>query len=134
MLDRDQLLDIAINRYFGALNNHDLDLVMSSMGQDCVMWFPAATFNYSGEAALRIHLQDFFDNFAIIDFHDFVNVVDEQAQSIVCYFTVRLVDNDGVEVVMKNCNIFHCDDSGVFKEIIIYNSKALDKGFQAGNS
>ena len=98
------------------------------------MWFPAATFNYDGEEALRIHMQDFFKNFTTIDFHDFVNVVDEETQSVVSYFTVRLVDPQNQEIKMRNCNIFHCDADGVFKEIIIYNAKKLDKGFQAGNS
>lgn len=134
MLDRNELIDVAENRYFRALNNRDLETVMATMSQDCVMWFPAASFNYAGQHALRIHLEDFLANFPIVDFHDFVNVVDVETQSIVSYFTVRLVDDQNEEVAMRNCNIFHCDEKGVFKEIIIYNSKALDKGFQVGNS
>lgn len=134
MLDRQQLLDVAVNRYFGALNDHDLDVLMTTIGKECVMWFPAATFNYAGEEALTIHFKDFFANFPIVDFHDFSNIVDVETQSLVSYFTVRLVDDQNQEIQMRNCNIFHYDSSGAFKEIIIYNSKALDKGFQVGNS
>ena len=134
MLNRDQLLDLTVSRYFGGLNDRNLDVVMQTMAKECVMWFPAASFNYKGEHALRIHMKDFFANFPVIDFHDFVNIVDEETQSVVSYFTVRLVDDQNKEVSMRNCNIFHCDTSGALKEIIIYNSKALDKGFHAGNS
>ena len=134
MLNREQLVDIAVNRYFIGLNNRDLELVMNTMAEDCVMWFPAATFNYNGQHALRVHLEDFLDNFPTVDFHDFVNIVDVETQSVVSYFTVRLVDHQGEEISMRNCNIFHCDQDDVFKEIVIYNSKPLDKGFQVGNS
>ncbi len=134
MLDREQLLDLAVKRYFGGLNDHNLEVVMETMAQDCVMWFPAAEFNYDGHEALRVHMEDFLGNFPTVDFHDFVNVVDVETQSVVSYFTVRLVDGDNTEVSMRNCNIFHCDADGAFKEVMIYNSKPLDKGFQAGNS
>jgi len=134
MLNREQLLDVAVNQYFGSLNNHDLDAVMKTIGKECVMWFPAASFNYDGQHALTIHFEDFYANFPTINFYDFINVVDEQTQSVVSYFTVRLVDLEGEEAVMRNCNIFHYDNEGAFKEIIIYNSKPLDKGFQVGNS
>lgn len=134
MLNRDQLLDLTVTRYFGGLNDHKIDIVMETMAENCVMWFPAATFNYKGENALRIHMEDFLGNFPTIDFHDFKNIVDEETQSVVSYFTVRLVDGENKEVSMRNCNIFHTDANGQLKEIIIYNSKPLDKGFQAGNS
>lgn len=134
MLDREKIIDIAVNRYFIGLNNRDLELVMGTMAKDCVMWFPAASFNYSGQHALTVHLEDFLANFPVVDFHDFVNVVDVETQSVVSYFTVRLLDDQNEETLMRNCNIFHFDAHGVFKEIIIYNSKALDKGFQVGNS
>ena len=71
--------------------------------------------------------------FKTINFHDFTHVADPEAQSICSYFTVILIPENGEKIMMKNCNIFHLDEQGVFKEVIIYNSGALDQGFHAGN-
>jgi hypothetical protein len=96
------------------------------------MWFPAAPFRYTGKTALDIHLSDVFKTFKSIHFRDYKHVVDEQEQSIVTYFNVTLIPHEGETINMKNCNIFHLDDDGLFKEIIIYNSGALNEGFHEG--
>lgn len=134
MLNREQLIKLAVDDYFIGCNKHDHAMVMSTMSSDCVMRFPAATFLYEGHASLSTHFNEFLDNFDVINFHNFVNVSDPDTQSLVSYFDVHLIDHDGAEIKMKNCNIFHCDDDGLFKEIIIYNTQALDKGFHAGSS
>lgn len=134
MLTREELIKLAVDDYFVACNNHDHTSVINTFNETCVMRFPAAEFRYQGRTDLSAHFTDFLDNFETINFHDFTNIVDAQTQSIVSYFTVHLTDNDGVQIKMKNCNIFHCDAMGLFSEIIIYNTAALDKGFQAGNS
>ncbi len=134
MLSKEQLIELAVDQYFIGCNINNHSQVMSTMSQDCVMRFPAATFLYEGHEALSVHFTDFLSNFKVIDFHDFTNIVDVEAQSIVSYFKIDLIDHDNVEINMMNCNIFHCDEQGLFKEIIIYNTAALDKGFQDGSS
>ena len=134
MLSRDQLIKLAVDDYFEGCNQHDHAKVMSTMSEDCFMRFPAATFRYQGHAALATHFDDFLGNFKVINFHNFINVVDPETQSIVSYFDVFLTDHDDAEIKMKNCNIFHCNEEGVFNEIIIYNTQALDKGFHEGSS
>ena len=134
MLSRDQLIKLAVDDYFIGCNINNHEKVMSTMSQDCVMRFPAATFRYEGHEALSIHFTDFLSNFKVINFHNFTNIVDVESQSIVSYFKIHLTDHDGIEIKMANCNIFHCDEDGLFNEVIIYNTAALDKGFQEGNS
>jgi len=134
MLTREELIKLAVDDYFKGCNAHDNDKVTGTFSEDCLMHFPAAQFKYQGKAHLIEHFEDFLDSFPVIHFHDFTNIVDEQSQSIVSYFNIHLTDDDGEQVKMRNCNIFHCDEQGLFKEIVIYNTAALDKGFHAGNS
>jgi len=134
VLQRQELIKLAIDDYFIGCNKHDHASVMSTFSQDCLMHFPAASFRYEGYDALATHFDDFLGNFAIINFHNFSNIVDVETQSIVSYFKIDLTDHDGKLIQMKNCNIFHCNEDGLFKEIIIYNTQALDKGFQEGNA
>lgn len=131
-LTRDELIDISI-RYFEGCNTHNQDQVMSTFSEGCLMWFPAAAFTYRGMQALDEHFKDFLGTFETINFHDFTHVADPESQSICSYFTVILVPEEGEEIRMKNCNIFHLNERGLFDEIIIYNSGKLDKGFHAGN-
>lgn len=131
-LSRSQLIDAAVG-YFEACNQHDWQGVIDSFAPDCLMWFPAATFRYQGRRALEVHFEDFLGTFEVINFHDFTHIPDVESQSICTYFTVILIEPGGEQIKMKNCNIFHLDENGLFQEIIIYNSGALDAGFHAGS-
>lgn len=132
-LSRDELIDIAVERYFIGCNNHDLEQVLSTFAEDCVMWFPATKFRYDGKAPLRTHFQDFLGTFPTVNFHDFINTVDPETQSIVSRFKVQLIDDEGEETMMRNCNFFYVDDDGLFNEIVIYNTAPIQKGFEAGS-
>ncbi|MEO0576890.1 MAG: nuclear transport factor 2 family protein [Pseudomonadota bacterium] len=131
-LSRQQLIDLSVT-YFEACNRHEWQAVMDTFSEDCLMWFPAATFTYRGKQALGTHFEEFLSTFDVIDFHDYTHVPDPVTQSICTYFSVSLVGHDGAKSVMKNCNIFKLNADGVFAEIIIYNSGKLDAGFHAGS-
>lgn len=131
-LDREQLIALS-EQYFEACNQHDFQGVMDTMAEDCLMRFPSATFVYRDKKALDIHFKDFLGTFPEINFCHYTHIVDPTNQSIVTYFDVRLIDGQDKVINMQNCNIFHVDQQGVFKEIIIYNSGALDAGFHAGS-
>ena len=131
-LSRQELIDISI-RYFEGCNIHNHKQVMSTFTDDCVMSFSAADFRYTGIESLSTHFEDFLGTFPIINFHDFIHIADEVSQSICTYFTVILEPEEGETLRMRNCNIFHLNDQGLFKDCLIYNSGVLDQGFHAGN-
>jgi len=133
-LTREKIIDLAVNKYFIGLNNHDVKSATDVMSEDCVMWFSAAKYRYEGRAANITHLTEFTDNFGIINFHKFVNIVDVEARSAAIRFQVDLTDNDGEFLSMSNSNWFHFNEDGLIKEIIIYNAAPLEKGFEAGSS
>lgn len=131
-LNRQQLIDMSV-RYFEANNRHDIDDAVGTFSDDCLMWFPAAGFRYPGKEALDVHLRDVFKTFKTIYFRDYVHIADTESQSVTTYFKVSLTPHEGDVIDMRNCNIFHLDDDGLFKECIIYNSGALSEGFLEGS-
>jgi hypothetical protein len=133
-LNRAQLEDLAINRYFLGFNRGDADSVMGTMADDCIMSFSAADREFEGHASLLEHTEEFIDTFPTINFHNFKSVIDARPQTIAVRFIVQLIDREGVEVVMNNCNFFTVNRAGLFSEIAIFNSGKLDQGFRAGNT
>jgi hypothetical protein len=133
LLTRDELEDIAVNRFFLAQNRRDLATVYASLAEDCVMRMPSNGFVYDGFAALKIHLEDVHQTFPKVDFSDFVCTIDTDAQRIAAHFRVVLTDTEGVDFVMRNANLFSINSSGLLEEIIIYTSAPVSKGFHVGS-
>lgn len=133
-LTRAQLADLAINRYFIGFNNHDVESVMDTFAEDCIMTFSAADREFEGLESLREHTVEFIETFPTINFHNFQSVIDARPQTIAVRFIVQLIDADGEELVMNNCNFFKVNRAGLFTEVAIFNAGKLDKGFRAGNT
>ena len=133
-LTKAQLEDLAIERYFRGFNRHDTESVMSTLSDDCIMTFSAADRKFEGHQSLRLHTLEVMETFQTINFHNFQSVIDVETQMIAVRFIVQLIDTDGNETVMKNCNFFSVNGNGLFSEVVIFNSGKLDKGFRAGNT
>lgn len=133
-LTREKLKDLAINQYFIGFNKHDVASVMNTFADDCIMTFSAADREFAGLESLHEHTVEFIETFPTINFHNFQSVVDARPQTIAVRFIVQLIDHDGEELVMNNCNFFKVNRAGKFTEVAIFNSGKLDKGFRAGNT
>ena len=133
-LDRETLIDLAVQKYFVACNRGDLNTVLGTFASDCRIGFASADFEYRGTEALEAHFKEFRDTFSVIDFRDFDTLVDVDAQSIAVRFEVELVDQQDQSTVMQNCNFFTVNADGLFSEIMVYNTAPLDAGFEAGSS
>ena len=133
MLTDDAMIKLAETDYFRGCNAHDLETVLATMSDDCVMRFSAAKYTYVGGDAMRTHFKDFFSNFPSINFHNFISSVDIERQLIATHFTVSLVDNAGKPLDMHNCNFFRLNDDGLFEDVLIFNASPLKEGFEAGS-
>lgn len=133
-LTRAQLEDLAVNRYFLAVNRREMDTIMDTFADDCVMRFPGRAFRYNDKAALKVHFEDFLSNFPVVHFRDFLVAADEQAQTVAVTFLIDLTDHDGEVTKMNNINFFRVDPDGLFSEIIIYASGNIQKGFEEGSA
>lgn len=134
MLTRDELITLSHTAYFDGCNNHELEGILATMSDDCVMSFTSADYTYVGADALRTHFIDFLSNFPSVNFHNYVSVVDVEGQTIATHFTVTLIDKEGDTLEMRNCNFFTVDKNGQFDTVLIFNSSPLKVGFEAGSS
>ena len=134
MLSREDLIKLSEEDYFNGCNSHNLEGILATMSDDCVMRFSAAKYTYVGGDALRTHFGDFLSNFPTINFHDYVSVVDVENQSIATHFTVRLIDKAGKTLEMHNSNFFTTNEDGKFNDVMIFNAAPLKDGFKAGSS
>ena len=50
-LTRDELIEIAVDKYFIGLNEHNVPKATDIMSEDCIMRFSAAKFRYEGRPA-----------------------------------------------------------------------------------
>ena len=107
---------------------------MVGIAENCEMRIPSSNFTYTGKAALRDHLDDFISSFPVINFHDFIVVADDENSRLAVRFNISLIDDDGAETHMSNCNFFEVTDEGLLDDILIFASAPLSKGFQVGSS
>ncbi len=131
---REQLVATCINGFFEMLNAHDLEGVMQGIADDCEMRIPSSNFTYTGKAALRDHLEDFIQSFPSIHFRDFVTAADPQENRVAIRFNISLIDDEGEETHMSNCNFFEIREDGQIEDILIFASAPLSKGFEVGNN
>ncbi len=134
VLSRRRLIDAGVKNFFEMLNAHDLDGVMAGVTETCEMRIPSSNFTYTGKAALRDHLRDFITSFPVINFRDFIAVADPESSRLAVRFNISLIDDDGEETHMSNCNFFEVSDEGLLDDILIFASAPLSKGFEVGSS
>ncbi len=133
-LTREQVLAAGIDNFFLQLNARDLEGVMAGIADECEMRIPSSNFTYTGKQALRDHLEDFITSFSTINFRDFISVADVDQRRLAVRFNISLIEEDGTETHMSNCNFFEIDDGGLLTDILIYASAPLSKGFEVGSS
>jgi hypothetical protein len=133
-LTREQMVTSTVANYFDMLNAHNLDRVMRGMTQDCEMRIPSSNFTYTGAEALRIHLGEFLETFAVVNFHNYVVCADPVSGGVGVYFNVFLTAHDGEQTNMNNANFFELNDAGLITDILIFASAPLSRGFEAGSS
>lgn len=132
--DRDRMTEQCLDGFFLALNNKDLERIDRSFTGDCEMHIPSSSLFYRNKHDLMVHLEDFVESFASIDFHDFLVVPDPQTGKVAATFTVTLVEDNGDKTEMRNANFFDFAEDHRISRILIIATQPLDKGFQAGRS
>ena len=133
-LDRQKMIDRCLDGFFLALNAKDMDRLRQSFTPDCQMVIPSSELLYADAEAIIVHLQDFADTFATINFHDFIVVPDPEQKRVAATFTVTITDPEGEVTEMRNANFFELTDDHLISRVLIIATKPLDKGFQVGRS
>lgn len=127
-LRREELVDLAIDGYFGSVARRDTGRLATLIAPGCVMRVASAGIAYEGQQAILDHFEDFLGTYGRIEFADFDATADEAAQKVAVRFTITLFGEDD-PIVMTNCNFFSIDEEGRIGNVAIYMSDLPDKGF-----
>ena len=120
-LDRDGLVDLAINKYFGNVDKKNMDGVLDCFHDGALMCVQTDFVRHDGKAEVRRMFEDFFQTWDTILHHQFVTTVDEKNGRVSAAFEAVLTDADGGRTVFNNTNFWRVRD-GKFQEVYIYFS------------
>ena len=109
-LDRQGLIDLAINKYFANVDKKDLDAVMDCFHDNAMMTTQTSFTTHAGKNNIRRMFTDFIGAFDVIVHRDFEISVDEDNGRIVASFVAELTDADGKEVVLSAETFCHVSD------------------------
>lgn len=121
-LSRDQLIDLAVNRYFANVDNKQMEAVLDCFHDDVAFTIQTDNLTHpGGVAGVKTMFENLFSGYEEIWHGDFEMAADEQAQTVCARFNVYLKDHEGRETRLKNCNFWYVED-GKFKRVFVFMS------------
>lgn len=122
-LGRDELVDLAITRYFGNVDRKNLDATLACFHDNAMFTIQTAFTVHAGRDAIRRMFEDFFRNYDVIVHRDFTCTVDERNGRIAASFVAELVDPQGTRIELHNTNFWRVREDR-FQEVYVYMSGA----------
>ena len=120
-LNREQLVDLAIHKYFGNVDQKNLDAVLNCFHDNAMITVQTAFTVHEGKDAIRRMFTDFMGAYETIVHKDFTCTVDESNGRITANFTAVLEDADGKRTELHNTNFWRIRDNK-FQEVYVYMS------------
>ncbi|WP_448586745.1 nuclear transport factor 2 family protein [Thermaurantiacus sp.] len=122
-LDRAGLIDLALHRYFAAVDRKDLAATLACFHDEALFTVQTSFTTHAGKAALARMFTDFFAAWETIVHRDFVVTVDEAHGRIAASFEAVLTAADGAVTRLANTNFWRVRDDR-FQEVYVYMSGA----------
>ena len=120
-LDRDGLIELAINKYFASVDRKDLDAVLDCFHDNAMITTQTSFTTHAGKANIKRMFSDFMSAFDVIIHRDFNCTVDEDNGRITASFVAELTDKEGGKTYLENTNFWRIRDDKI-QEIYIYMS------------
>jgi ketosteroid isomerase-like protein len=120
-LDREGLIDLAINKYFANVDKKDLDAVLDCFHDNAMMTVQTSFTIHSGKNDIKAMFSEFMSSYDVIVHRDFTCTVDADNGRITASFLVELTDVNGEKTYLHNTNFWRIRDKR-FQEIYIYMS------------
>ncbi|MEX0347161.1 MAG: nuclear transport factor 2 family protein [Rhizobiaceae bacterium] len=120
-LDRAELIDLAINRYFANVDAKNLDDVMACFHDNASITIQSAFTVHNGKENIRRMFTGFMNTYKTIIHKDFRCTVDERNGRIAASFVAQNEDHEGNWTTLNNTNFWRIRDDR-FQEIHIYMS------------
>ncbi|TYB49672.1 nuclear transport factor 2 family protein [Actinomadura chibensis] len=112
-----------VERYFNAVDDYDIDGVLSLFNEDAVFTIQSAHSVHTGrDEGIRQMYVELFENYRRHMRHiHFRHVADPDNNRVASQFTVELTDNDGNDITLTNANFFYLEN-GKFSRVYVYMS------------
>ncbi len=120
-LSRDELVDLALNKYFGNVDAKNLDAVLDCFHDNAMITVQTAFTVHDGKDNIKRMFVDFMGAWETIIHRDFTCTVDETNGRITACFTAELVDSEGNTTLLYNTNFWRIRGDK-FQEVYIYMS------------
>ncbi|MEM1110954.1 MAG: nuclear transport factor 2 family protein [Pseudomonadota bacterium] len=120
-LDREGLIDLALNQYFGNVDKKELGAVLDCFHDNAMITVQTAFTTHDGKANIERMFVDFMGAWETIVHKDFTCTVDEKNGRITANFVAELVDAEGNTTVLHNTNFWRIRGDK-FQEVYIYMS------------
>ena len=122
-LNRAELLDLALKRYFANVDAKNMDAVLDCFHDEALFCVQTAFTRHAGKAELRRMFTDFFESWKTIIHKDFTCTVDEKNGRISASFEAVLTAEDGSVTQLFNTNFWRVREDK-FQEVYVYMSGA----------
>lgn len=120
-LDRQELIELAINRYFANVDAKNLAATLECFHEEALFCVQSAFTRHAGKAAIREMFENFFKSYTKIVHQNFVCTVDEKHSRISASFEAVLTNHDGSTIILHNTNFWRVRDKK-FQEVYVYMS------------
>lgn len=122
-LGRDELVDLALNKYFANVDAKNLEAVLDCFHDNAMITVQTAFTTHVGKEGIKRMFVDFMESYETIIHRDFTCTIDEKNGRIAASFTAELKDPDGNTVLLENTNFWRIRGDK-FQEVYIYMSGA----------
>jgi len=120
-LNREGLVDLAINKYFANVDKKDLDAVLDCFHDNAMLTVQTSFTLHVGKENIKRMFAEFLNSFEKIVHKDFTCTVDELNGRITASFVAELIDAEGNVTVLNNTNFWRIRDDK-FQEVYVYMS------------
>ena len=120
-LDRQGLIDLAINQYFANVDKKDIDAVLDCFHDNAMMTVQTSFTTHVGKEKIKDMFTEFMEAFDVIVHRDFTITADENNGRITASFVAELTEADGNKTTLENTNFWRIREDR-FQEVYIYMS------------
>ncbi len=120
-LNRNGLIDLAINKYFANVDKKELGAVLECFHDNAIITIQTAFASHVGIENIKRMFIDFMGAYDTIVHRDFTCAVDEANGRITASFIAELTTADGNKTVLENTNFWRVRGDK-FQEVYIYMS------------
>ena len=120
-LDRNGLIDLALNKYFGNVDKKDLDAVLNCFHDNAMLTVQTSFTIHEGRENIKRMFKDFMAAYEVIVHREFTCTVDAKNGRITASFVEELVDAEGNKTFLENTNFWRIRGDK-FQEVYVYMS------------